>query len=164
MTASNERRLWVTDALFNFVGAPSFRVEFAIPFAASVRSAMFKVREHSSVRACLGRADFPLIPLNIPELATGRAWTAAWNDEPKVRRQRAGFCHLIMQRDGGCAQIAGVAGRIGEPVISDSLLPFPLAPVRQEGARSRRCRTMSRPHQFEAMQTVPIDGNVRFFE
>ena len=38
--------------------------------------------------------------------------------------------------NGGNAQIAGAAGRFGQRVLSGSFLPFPLAPVRQEGARS----------------------------
>jgi hypothetical protein len=37
--------------------------------------------------------------------------------------------------DGGNAQIAAAAGQFGEHVLSASFLPFPLAPVRQEGAR-----------------------------
>ena len=35
------------------------------------------------------------------------------------------------------AQIAGVAELLGERAISNPLLPLPLAPVRQEGARSK---------------------------
>jgi hypothetical protein len=36
---------------------------------------------------------------------------------------------------GRNAQEAVFAGSLDEPLISDPLLPFPLAPVRQEGAR-----------------------------
>jgi hypothetical protein len=39
---------------------------------------------------------------------------------------------------GCCAQEAGAPGWLGECDISVSLLPFPFAPVRQEGARTDR--------------------------
>ena len=41
-------------------------------------------------------------------------------------------------------QEAGAAGWLGERVISIQFLPFPLAPVRQEGARSRLSRARAR--------------------
>ena len=53
-------------------------------------------------------------------------------------------------------QIAVVAGGLGERVISNPLLPFPLAPVRQEGARSRLWQ--QRSSLFGAPHNEPAAG------
>ncbi len=42
----------------------------------------------------------------------------------------------VVTMDGGSAQVAGAAGGFGQRVLSGSFLPFPLAPVRQVGAKS----------------------------
>ncbi len=55
-----------------------------------------------------------------------------------------GLVDLCTNGNGRSARIAGAAGRFGQRVLSGSFLPFPVAPVRQEGAKTRRSPRSSR--------------------
>ena len=72
----------------------------------------------------------------------GTTFPRRFDDEAKAKLHAGDFAiDLLIGNalrdeavDGSSAQIAGAAGQFGQRVLSASFLPFPLAPVREEGA------------------------------
>ena len=86
-----------------------------------------------------------------------RSDAASKDDESRLLRPPSGFdLRSNTTRYDFFAQIAVVAGRFGERVLSRSFLPFRLAPVRQEGARSGY-RLPGRPVARRAGRAVAVN-------
>jgi hypothetical protein len=62
----------------------------------------------------------------------------ATGDFLRSRSTQSAHVRFTSTPAGRNAQQAGIAGSLDERLISDPSLPFPLAPVRQEGAKSGR--------------------------